>query len=83
MEASDVLRIENQLLKLTDAVSKLLVYEERQNTQALTLTAHTSALATATEAIRALDRRLDMWINRGMGAWAVVGISWTIYKTLA
>ena len=72
------LRLEAKVDKLTDAVMRLVVIEERQTAQAERIGA-VEAKVTATEAaIVTVDRRVDQWVNRGIGVWlaavAVVSI---------
>lgn len=75
MNPSDITRIEVKVDSLTESVNKLILFEERQAVQALAI----SALALRTTAV---EQKLDMWINRGVGVWAVVVTLFAIYKTL-
>ena len=72
------MRLEAKVDKLTDAVMRLVVIEERQTAQAERIGA-VEAKVTATEAaIVTVDRRVDQWVNRGIGIWlaavAVLGL---------
>lgn len=64
-------RLERKLDKLTDAVSKLILLEERQITQASRLTA-VEIKQSATE------KKVDQWINRGVGMWALCAVIFTL-----
>lgn len=67
-------RLEAKLDSLTEAVTKLVLLEERQITQAQRLTAVESKQENLETAQRELEKKVDRLINRGVGIWAVVTI---------
>lgn len=75
MTIPDITRLERKVDSLTDAVTKLVLFEERQTVQAL-------AIKGLTSRVTDFEQKLDMWINRGMGVWAFAFTAFTLYKTL-
>jgi hypothetical protein len=71
---TDISRLEQKVDILTAAINKLVLVEERQSVQSL-------AIASLTTRVTILEQKLDMWINRGIGAWAVAATLFTFYKT--
>jgi hypothetical protein len=71
LSTEDFRRLEAKVDKLNDAISKLILFEERQATQGERLGGceykilHLEALHASTEA------KVEKWVNRGLGAWAV------------
>lgn len=72
-EADNFTRLENKVDSLTDAITKLVLFEERQSVQALAI----SAIVTR---VTITEQKLDMWINRGIGVWALAMTAFTFYK---
>ena len=72
------LRLEAKVDKLTDAVMRLVVIEERQTAQAERIGAVEAKVVINEADIVKVDRRVDQWVNRGIGVWlaavAVVSI---------
>lgn len=65
----DFKRLESKVDKLTDAVSKLILFEERQMTQGARIGTIESKLAVHDVALQRTDHKVDQWVNRGMGVW--------------
>ena len=65
----DFRRLESKVDKLTDAVSKLILFEERQSTQGERIGAAEAKLAAHETGLSRIDRKVDQWINRGIGVW--------------
>jgi len=63
------LRLEAKVDKLTDAVMRLVVIEERQTAQAERMTAVETKVTNNDAAIIKVDRKVDQWVNRGIGVW--------------
>jgi hypothetical protein len=63
------LRLEAKVDKLTDAVMRLVVIEERQTAQAERMTAVETKVTANDAAIIKVDRKVDQWVNRGIGVW--------------
>lgn len=77
---ADLARLEAKVDKLTDAVMRLIVIEERQSSQGERIGAAEQRLAAAETAIAKTDRTLAMWINRGIGVWAVAVVLFSIIQ---
>lgn len=71
----ELIRLENKVDTLLEAVTKLVIYEERQSVQA-------KSIADLTVRTTSVEQKLDMWINRGMGVWAVAAMAFAVYKTI-
>lgn len=78
MNSSDLSRLERKLDKLTDAVSKLILLEERQITQASRLHNVETRLETNERKLDAHEKNVDKWINRGIGVWVVCGLLFSV-----
>jgi len=85
----DIIRLESKVDKLVDAMSKLVLFEERQSTHALALSdlrkeieeLRKTELETLSKALADLEKKVDMWVNRGMAVWFMVGTAITVYAT--
>lgn len=76
----DLRRIESKVDKLTDAVMRLVLLEERQTNQGERIAAVEHKVSDAQEQISKVDNKVERWINRGIGAWAVAGILFTLVQ---
>jgi hypothetical protein len=74
MTDTDFIRLETKVDQLTSAINRLVLFEERQAVMA-------SSLATLTQRVTEAEQKLAMWVNRGVGAWALVGAVFALYKT--
>lgn len=74
--------IERRLDRLADAVEKLVLIEERQSAQGVRIGAVEERVITVEAAQRATDKKVDMWINRGIGAWAITATLFAVLKTI-
>lgn len=81
-ETADLLRIERKVDQLSDAVAKLVLIEERQTTQGGRIGLVEQRLAAQEASQQATDRKVDMWINRGIGVWALAATLFALGKTL-
>lgn len=77
MTDSDFERLETKLDRLADAVSRLVVIEERQSSQGQRTGALEQRMSTVEEHSRNVDKKLDQWVNRGVGMWAIVCLAAT------
>lgn len=68
-------RLERKVDDLTDAVTKLVLFEERQSVQALAITELNSRTT-------AVEKKLDKWINFGCGAWALATTAFAFWRSL-
>lgn len=76
----DFRRLESKVDKLTDAVTRLILIEERQSSQGERIGKCESSLAVHDQAIHKTDRKVDQWINRGIGVWAAAGVIFAIVQ---
>jgi hypothetical protein len=81
-EVADIARLEAKVDKLTDAVMRLVLIEERQTTQGERIGAVEQRVAATEIAVAKTDRTLSMWINRGIGVWAVAVLIFTLLSQL-
>jgi two-component sensor histidine kinase len=75
----DFRRIENRIDSLTAAVTQLVRVEERQLNHAELIRQTTAAVEGLKTAQQATDKKLDSWINRGLGIWGLAALAWTVY----
>lgn len=72
----DILRLETKLDKLTEAVMRLVVLEERQ-THTTEMLHQLQINQTSLDVnLRKLERSHEKWVNRGVGAWALICALW-------
>jgi len=75
---SDFLRLENKVDKLTDAVMRLVLIEERQTTQGERIGACEAKIQVNEAAIAKTERKVDQWVNRGVGVWLAAVVLFTL-----
>lgn len=73
MDHNDIDRLEAKVDKLTDAMTGLVLFIERQAVQATTLADHGKR-------IRETEQKLAAWINRGIGAWGIAAVAFSAYR---
>lgn len=76
----DFKRLESKVDKLTDAVMRLILIEERQSTQGERIGKLETKTASLETAHQKTEKTLHMWINRGMGVWVAVGLAFTLIQ---
>lgn len=74
----DLKRIENKVDKLTDAVTRLILVEERQTAQGVRITDLEEKTEELERSIYKVDRKVERWVNMGMGAWALLATLFAI-----
>ncbi len=80
MTDDDFKRLENKVDKLTDAVGKLILFEERQVNQGQRIGAVEAQLSVHDDRLHRTDRKIDQWVNRGMGVWAAAAIVYSLVQ---
>lgn len=75
---ADLKRIEDKVDKLGDAVGKLILFEERQANQGARIGVVEQRVAVTEASIGKVDSKVDKWVNRGIGVWAVVAALFTL-----
>lgn len=71
MTDDDFRRLEGKVDKLAEAVTKLVLVEERQANQGERIGKVEQQMASLETAHTKLDRTVQMWVNRGIGVWAL------------
>lgn len=74
----DLKRIENKVDKLTDAVTRLILVEERQTAQGVRIADLEEKTEDLEKSIHKVDRKVERWVNMGMGAWALLATLFAI-----
>lgn len=82
MTDDDFKRLENKVDKLTDAVGKLILFEERQANQGQRIGSVESQCSIHAATLLRVDQKLDQWINRGIGVWAAAVIVFSLVQFL-
>lgn len=67
----DLQRIEEKVDKLTEAVTRLILVEERQTAQGVRLGEVEKRISSTEATVVQVERRMERWINFGAGAWAL------------
>jgi hypothetical protein len=71
LSTEDFRRLEAKVDKLYDAISKLILFEERQATQGERLGQCEFKIITLEALQGATDAKVEKWVNRGLGAWGI------------
>jgi hypothetical protein len=79
----DLKRIETKVDKLTDAVTRLILVEERQTAQGVRITALEDKTEELDYKYNKVDRKVERWVNMGMGAWAIVVVIFAFVQLVA
>jgi hypothetical protein len=79
MTDDDFHRLETKVDKLGEAIQKLILVEERQATQGARIGVVEQRMSSLETAHNKLDRKVEMWINRGIGVW---GLAVTLFALL-
>ena len=80
MTDDDFRRLESKVDKLTDAVGKLILFEERQANQGARISAVETQLSVHESMLQRTDRKIDQWINRGIGIWAAAAVVFSVVQ---
>jgi hypothetical protein len=80
MTDDDFKRLESKVDKLTDAVGKLILLEERQANQGARIGAVEAQLSVQDAMLQRVDRKVDQWVNRGVGIWAAVAVVFSLIQ---
>ena len=80
MTDDDFRRLESKVDKLTDAVGKLILFEERQANQGARIGAVETQLSIHESMLHRTDRKVDQWVNRGVGIWAAAAVVFSVVQ---
>jgi len=82
MTDDDFRRLESKVDKLTDAVGKLILFEERQANQGERIGAVEGKISVHDVHLQRIDKKVDQWVNRGVGVWAAAAVVFALVKYL-
>ena len=71
MTDDDFKRLEAKVDKLTDAVTRLVLVEERISNQGERIGKVEQRITANETSHTKIDRKVEMWINRGIGVWGL------------
>jgi len=80
VSSEDFRRLEFKVDKLGDAIQRLILIEERQNNMGERIGKCEADVAVCENNISKTDKKVDQWINRGIGIWAAAAIVYTILQ---
>jgi hypothetical protein len=61
-------------------VQRLILIEERQSSQGERIGKCEAHLAVQEQAIHKTDKKVDQWVNRGIGVWAAAAVLFTLVQ---
>lgn len=76
-------KLEAKVDVLIIAVNRLALIDERQIEAGKRMGIVEDRIAKNEEKADQIDRKVDKWINRGIGIWGVVGFLFLVYQTFA
>lgn len=74
----DLSRLEDTVKELASAVRQMILIDERQKIQGERIGELEKQNAAQAKELELLQRKVDSWINRGVGAWAVLAVMATL-----
>ena len=80
MTDDDFKRLESKVDKLTEAVTRLVLVEERLSNQGERIGRVEQRVAAVETAASKTDRMVQMWINRGIGGWGLAVVVFTMVQ---
>ena len=78
--SEDFKRLESKVDRLTDAIQRLILIEERQTTQGERIGKCETAIAVNENTVSRVDKKVDQWINRGIGVWGAALLVFTLVQ---
>lgn len=76
----DFVRLERKVDRMADALNTLIRVEERQTNESKRINDLETDAAVTRKATEMIERKLDQWINRGIGAWFLAIMVWGLLK---
>lgn len=80
MTDDDFKRLENKVDKLTDAVGKLILFEERQANQGERIGNVEAKISVHDATLQRVDKKVDQWVNRGFGMWGAAVLAFSVIQ---
>jgi len=81
VDSVDLRRLEDKVDKITDALNKLVLVEERQTNQGVRIGELEREVVALRTSGSSTDKELARWVNRGIGVWVAVGILFAAFTT--
>lgn len=78
----DLKRLEGKVDKLTDAVTRLILVEERQTAQGVRLGEVEKRISSSEATVLQVEKRMERWINFGAGAWALALVIFAVAQVV-
>lgn len=75
-------RLEIKVDKLVDAISRLVLVEERILAHSMRLSKVEDSVEAGNKEIVKVDRKVDQWINRGIGVWGLAAIGFAAFQAM-
>lgn len=82
VSVSDFARLENKVDKMQIALETLIRVEERQANESKRINDLETEVAVLKEKLINLEKKVDQWVNRGIGVWFFAVGVWSVLKTL-
>ena len=79
---SDFQRLERKVDELVTKLDQLTRIDERQANHTEKVAKLEKDLASLSQRAEDTERKLEQWINRGIGAWLLVILLWALFKTV-
>lgn len=76
----DFQRLEAKVDKLTDAIQRLILIEERQSSQGERIGKCEASIAVHDTMIHKTDKKVDQWVNRGIGVWVAATMLFAVVQ---
>lgn len=76
-------RIEQKIDVLTTAVNRLAIIDERQIEAGRRTGIIEDRIAKTEQKLTDVEKKLDKWVNMGIGAWALIGTLFAVYQAFA
>lgn len=80
VSSMDFSRLERKVDKLSENLSNLIRFEERQVHQEKRISDTETDIGRNQVRLDFLEKTIDKWINRGIGMWILAGLIWGLVK---
>jgi glucose-6-phosphate isomerase len=75
-------RLERKVDKIAAILNKFILVEERQSIQREEIDELAKDIKALVARVEANERKIDKWINLGVGGWTVIIVLWSIYTVV-
>lgn len=73
-------RLEDKIDKMAVALTALILVEERQTNQGVRIGGAETNIGILQAQFTSMDKKLDRWINMGIGVWGVLLVLFALFK---